>query len=111
MHRQSIAPRAAARRPRMNSQPSALTELIAGHLEDNLDAAQREQLNQMLKSSPEARTEFMSARRQDILLGEVLRDRAERKPAATTVAAAWRPSLLRENRRWALIAGAAALVA
>src|SRR2546423_1039145 len=99
-----------ARAARMNSDsPTRLSQLIADHLDEGLDAERRKQLNQALKSSSEARAEFVAALRQDILLGEVLRERTE---SAVTPTRAANPDVsgpvAHSRRSWWLVAGAAA---
>jgi hypothetical protein len=53
-----------------------LRELIAAHLADELSDAQRSTLNALLRKDEKARAEFAAALRQDVLLGEVLREEA-----------------------------------
>ncbi|HEV3027304.1 MAG TPA: FecR domain-containing protein, partial [Planctomycetota bacterium] len=55
-----------------------LRELIAAHLADELSDAQRSTLNELLRTDEKARSEFAAAIRQDVLLGEVLREEAAR---------------------------------
>ena len=55
-----------------------LRELIAAHLADELSDAQRSTLNGLLRTDEKARAEFAAAIRQDVLLGEVLREETAR---------------------------------
>lgn len=58
-----------------------LRELIAAYLADELSDAQRSQLNALLQADERARAEFAAALRQEVLLGEVLREQVARRKA------------------------------
>ena len=78
-----------------NSQPatsadspgSPLDELIAAHISGDLNDEQRQKLNLALRADGAAREQFLAALRQEILLGEVLREQIERQELRATPAA------------------------
>lgn len=55
-----------------------IRELIAAHIAGELSIAQRLQLNELLRTDEKARADFVAAMRQDVLLGEVLREEVSR---------------------------------
>ena len=60
----------------MSEPRKSLSDLITAHLAGELDEAERSELNELLRTNPEARAEFAAALRRDVLLGEVLREEA-----------------------------------
>jgi hypothetical protein len=102
----------------MSDPASPMDDLIAAHLHGELSEAQRQQLNQALRADGTAREQFLAALRQDILLGEVLREKIERqdirKAASAEIAkpaVASAPKVRVQWRVWPIAAALAAFVA
>jgi len=85
----------------MGNEPAGdLRELIAAHLSGDLTESQRSELNALLLRSETARAEFAAALRQEVLLGEILRnERSGASEPAPKVTRELRPGTRRRTAR------------